>query len=307
MLLLGLLLLSCGGKNKDTPSQADRKTHIPKSFEMVAVPSMMIDPGDRALYLVQHYWDRFDFTDTSYIGLAAVTEQAFVNFAQILAMRDLIPYTDAVAGIRSMLDAAQADSAVYRYFTDLYKKYFYMGNSPLMNDEYYIPALEHMLNSPHLDTSAQTSVQLDLNRIRRNLPGQRAEDFSYTLASGETWSLHRLRADFTLLVFNNPDCSACKEVQTQMTASPLLSELIRLGHLQVLALYPDADLEAWHKHRDQLPSAWINAYDQEQRILLNELYDLKAIPMLYLLDAQKNVLLRDCRVYQAEQYLGNIF
>jgi hypothetical protein len=73
-----------------------------------------------------------------------------------------------------------------------------------------------------------------------------------------------------------------------------------------LALYPDSDLAAWDKHREQIPSAWINAYDKDQRITLDELYDLKAIPMLYLLDGQKKVLIRDGKVKQVEQLLSAI-
>jgi hypothetical protein len=37
-----------------------------------------------------------------------------------------------------------------------------------------------------------------------------------------------------------------------------------------------------------------------------EIYDLKAIPSLYLLDRQKNVLLKDARFEQVEVYLKSI-
>jgi hypothetical protein len=81
-----------------------------------------------------------------------------------------------------------------------------------------------------------------------------------------------------------------------------LSELINKGSLKVLPFTPTA-IWPLKNHREQIPSTWINAYDKEQRITLEELYDLKAIPMLYLLDDQKKVLLRDGRVQQMEQYL----
>lgn len=324
VLLSLFLLLSCCGKKGDNSLQNDRQTSsvqspkaaqkdknrpagettAPKTFKMAEIPPILVEPGARALYLIDHYWDNFDFSDTSYIDLKEITEQAFVNYAQMLSLRELVPYDRAIKGMVSMLNKAQVDSLVYRYFTGLYKKYFYQGNSPMMNDEYYIPVLEHMLQSPHLATASKRTAELDLRRLKRNLPGHLAEDFSYTLYSGKTQRMYQIKAKYLLLFFNNPDCPACKEVQEQISASPLLSELINKGSLKVLALYPDSDLAAWKNHREQIPSTWINAYDKEQRITLEELYDLKAIPMLYLLDEQKKVLLRDGRVQQMEQYLG---
>ncbi len=40
---------------------------------------------------------------------------------------------------------------------------------------------------------------------------------------------------------------------------------------------------------------WINGYDKELTVLERELYDLKAMPTLYLLDKDKKVLLKDAR------------
>ena len=51
---------------------------------------------------------------------------------------------------------------------------------------------------------------------------------------------------------------------------------------------------------------WIDAYDAEQTILNQNLYDLKAIPTLYLLDKDKKVLLKDASVGQIEVYLHGL-
>ena len=56
---------------------------------------------------------------------------------------------------------------------------------------------------------------------------------------------------------------------------------------------PDEDLGAWRAYRDRIPARWINAYDATQQLREKELYDLKAIPALYLLDCDKRVLVKD--------------
>jgi hypothetical protein len=62
----------------------------------------------------------------------------------------------------------------------------------------------------------------------------------------------------------------------------------------VLVIYPDKDLEAWREHLGDYPSSWINAYDKGGVITEQNLYDLKAIPALYLLNKDKIVMAKDC-------------
>lgn len=49
---------------------------------------------------------------------------------------------------------------------------------------------------------------------------------------------------------------------------------------------------------------WTNGYDKELVIKNKNLYDLRAIPTLYLLDKNKTVLLKDATLQKVEQYLA---
>jgi hypothetical protein len=55
-----------------------------------------------------------------------------------------------------------------------------------------------------------------------------------------------------------------------------------------------------------LPARWINGYDSQSGIMSGDLYDLKAIPSLYLLNEQKIVLLKDARLEEIEAYLSTL-
>lgn len=65
-----------------------------------------------------------------------------------------------------------------------------------------------------------------------------------------------------------------------------------------MAVYIDDEVEAWQKA--QYPSAWLSVYAPE--IDQQDLYDIKALPTLYLLDTQKRVLLKDARLEEVIQY-----
>ena len=56
---------------------------------------------------------------------------------------------------------------------------------------------------------------------------------------------------------------------------------------------PDELLDEWHAYKEHIPLKWINSYDKGTVIRNKNLYDLKAIPALYLLDAEKRVIVKD--------------
>ena len=74
----------------------------------------------------------------------------------------------------------------------------------------------------------------------------------------------------------------------------VLNGLIGLCALMVLVIHPDLDLPFGREHLDDYPPAGINAYDYGGAITKERLYDRRAIPSLYLLDAEKRVMVKDC-------------
>jgi len=173
-----------------------------------------------------------------------------------------------------------------------------------MRDEsLYIYVLEAVLEAPVLDEVSKIRPAHLLELALKNRVGEPATDFTYTLADGKKGTLYHTKADYLLLFFYNPDCHACKEITDQLTASPLVTEWIRNNKLKILAVYPDEDLEAWKNHISYMPASWINSYDSAVSLKNDEIYDLKAIPTLYLLDKDKKVVLKDVTFNQVENYL----
>ena len=229
-----------------------------------------------------------------------MTEQAFADYVNLLGQ---MHGELASQSVRITLSKAEADSAMYGYFVELFEKYLYDPNSQMRNEELYIPALEAMIASERLGEADKVRARYRLELARRNRPGTPATDFRYRLASGAWGTLYGVKADYTILFLNNPGCTACKETIGQIVASEPVGRMIARGKVKVLAVYPDEDMKAWRDYLPHFPSAWINAYDADLKIKSAELYDLKAIPTLYLLDGRKTVLLRDAPFPRIERYL----
>lgn len=287
LILAAVGLAACGGRAPRRPAATTAET--PAVF-LPAIAPAALAPEERVEWLRWHYWDNFDFADTTFLARAD-TLQLFEAYARYVQLLFSVP-TDG-APMDSLMRRAAVSRPMLDYFAMLADQVLGDSNSPLRNDEFYIPVLRAQLSSPWYDEYERLAPEYRLSLASQNRIGQPANDFRYTLASGATGSLYGLRAEYVLLFINNPGCPMCREIREAISASPMLTELIEHGRLRVLALYPDENLDEWRAYREQIPASWINAYDDGCVLREKGLYDLSAIPSLYLLDAQKRVLVKD--------------
>lgn len=289
------LAVACKSSHKPTTdSEPTNVTTEQTAKQLNFIPALapaMLPQEQKMEYMREHYWDKFDFADTTFVNQIDSTKMltAFAVYAT-----GYIPDSLAYKYMPRLMQRASTSKRMYTYFLMLAEGVLHDPNSPLRNDEKYIPVLENAVQSSLLDEYERMPYEYDLEIARQNRIGRTANDFTYTLASGRTATLHNIKADYTLIFISNPGCPMCREVKEQITTSPMLQELIERKELKVLVIYPDTDLEAWREHLQDYPASWINGYDADQRIEKERLYDLKAIPALYLLDKQKRVMAKDC-------------
>lgn len=288
---------SCSTKNKSSESKAASPA---ETSVMNEIPLSANTPAAKAEYLMAHYWDNFPFNDTTLISKPQVSEQAFADFVYLL---NNLPAETAEKGIATLMDKAAIHPEMLLYFSKLAEKYLYDPNSPMRNEALFEYFLHTVIRSPAIDENHKIRPKMLLKTVQKNKPGTKATDFEYTLPDGSTHKLSALHSEYVILYFHNPECQECATVKEKLVSSPILNTLQQKGQLKILALYPDEDLETYREHLPEIPAEWINAYDKGTVIKNRELYDLKAIPTLYLLDKDKTVLLKDAPFEALETHL----
>lgn len=287
--------------NAQSSQDEGKKATAPRTFEMISIPSSIKEPEKRAEYLAKHYWDKFDFRDTTYIHEPTVTEQALSNYIDL--MKYVSPETMS-ASTKELMRQAEQDRTMFHYFSEMMEIYLYDSYSPFRNEEMYIAVLEYLVESSSLNETDKIRPKQLLELVRKNRIGTPATDFTYTMANGQTSTLHKIQTDYLLLFFYDPDCQTCQEISKQMSTSFLINDFLKDKRLTILAVYPDEDLLAWKEHIATLPANWINSYDASGSLRNEEIYDLKATPTLYLLNKEKTVLLKDATFPEIEKYLS---
>lgn len=276
------------------PSVAFAQTTEP--FPEITVPAIYTDQASYVAYYISHYWDRYDFAAYDKKYAEETTGQAFANFAYLLQMQSGIGAAtpEAQSAVKAMLTRAAVSEDAYWHFLDLCEHYFYEPNSPMRNDEFFIPAIAHALSTKSpLDEDSKSRYRTLKKTVERNRPGTVATDFVYTTAGGSQGRMSQIKSDILILYFYNPGCADCRRVKDMLVESEAVGRLHKEGRLKVLAVYPDEDLTEWKKYLAENPKWWISSYDKGAVVQSRNLYDLKAIPTLYLLDKDKNVVLKD--------------
>ena len=261
-----------------------------KHFPQVNIPSVYTGEEERLEYLLNHYWDDFRGVPMDEI------EVALANFIGIMDNAPLPVSQKAMARLFDRIcEEEKADTSAHCYtlMTQLVSKYLYDPNSPLRNEDYYLPFVRLMAESPMTSDELKPAYRYEAESCSICRSGTTAPDFRMRTATGRTLSLYDVKAEYTMLFFSNPGCEACKAIIDEVMSVPEIVYLIDRGEVAVVNVYVDEDLEAWRDYESHYPETWISCYDFPRVIRNERLYEVRAIPSLYLLDRDKTILLKD--------------
>lgn len=297
LLLTVLVAVGCVNNRK-----AEQFSALP--FPDVKAPSMIQDQQQIAEYLVEHWWDGLTDPQREYpcdsILVSGVSkgdvEQKFANWTVLL---NAVDYKVAVKSVNRLFDRVvvceknDTTSNVFEQMSEIMERYLYDPNSPMRNENFYGPYASNLSQCEFVDEGMRQAYAFDARMCALNRVGTKAADFRFSDVKGKIRRLHDIKADYTILFFSNPGCTACMDIINTLKSFPQLQEGIRTGKLAVLNIYIDEDLQAWKEYMPIYPTEWYNGYDPDYVIRTDILYNVRAIPSLYLLDKDKKVIMKD--------------
>lgn len=319
------LAAACGGRGGKNAGG----TGEVRAFPQVSVPAMVETSEERAEYAALHYFDAFTkvenaggnasgnragktvkyLCDSTHIAgvPSEQVEQAFATWCGLLDMVPMEIAEKAVARLFSKVETcelADTSSNIFERVGEIVDKYLYDPNSPMRNEDFYRPFVEARSHSELVSPEARAAAAVTARNCSLNKVGTKAADFSFSDSRGRSYTLYGIKAETTLLFFSNPGCNACKSIIEALKAYPEMEPMIASGELAVLNIYIDEDLGEWYNYMPIYPTSWYNGYDPNYAIRTDRLYDVRAIPSLYLLSRDKTVLMKDA---PTEKILPAIF
>lgn len=257
--------------------------------------------SQRTAHAARHFWDSVDFSDHSLMADTAFMEQ---NFANYIAMLPAVPGDSVRPVLTRFVEQASVDTRATDMIAGMAAKYLYDYNSPLHDEDLFIAFAESFVASPAIPDIAKTRTGYLLDLSLMNRPGAKANDFEYILTDGTRHHLSDPSECETLLMFFDIDCEVCAGVMDDMKASADLKAGIDSGKVRVLAIYvsphdndngSDNDNDSisgrWHRYAaGNIPRNWDAGRPVGD---IHDIYDLRVLPVRYLLSSSGTVLQKD--------------
>lgn len=271
------------------------------------VPDSLRRPADRAAYVLLHFWDSMDWTDSALVDDGIFMEQNSANFYSVLAIADSL---DSSKAVKVMLDGAAVNRQAYESLARIAELYLYDTSSPMLDEESYMVIVDRLIADGILDRTTQIRLADRHDGMMLNRKGAIASDFAFVGRDGRAervLSACVSDADFTLLIFYDPDCSLCDEAERHIAGNAMLADLIAAKRLSVVAVCPYGEMDdVWMTHAERLPADWIVGFSEELASDEYELYELRATPTIYLLDRVGKVVAKNVSVDKVDELVDNI-
>ena len=323
VLLLTLALISCsatGKQRSQMPSSVEASFEVvdttrlsqgttAQPYPMVVIPENIQEPLQRALYALEHFFDRWPDAAMEQVVDSAAMEQGLVDYLYVYSSMPAgsVTQKDLLRPLKLMRGKALSEAL------RLYTKYLYESGSPLKNHTLYIQALQWATTSPQVEYVDQVIYKDMLSLVLQNQVGTPASDFSITLArpsaEGYTFTdttLYALRDKPKVVIFYTPGCDRCTHLLGEVSHDQILQRANQGGKVDILYVSLVYERGEWEQGLSDLPPFGTPAFNADLRLLEESLYDLSVTPVIYVISSDGIVLQREASLAEVRRYVSTL-
>jgi hypothetical protein len=250
-------------------------------FEYPVAPDSLPDIASRSNYVIEQFWKDFDFNQTSVAQIALNHAMGVYTTAMRWADQTVVDKS-----LDSLFKNLSKNTTLTYQFTKAAEVSIYDPTAPVWIDEVYIKFLNTMLSNKKISDVRKAKYKAQLVTLKNSLKGQKLQPFTYQTVEKKTNRFETI-APFTLLEFGSPSCADCRLAKLKLETNSEISDLLEQGKLDIYFIVPDADSEdGWEYSLLNYPYNWRVGVGEA----LDEVYDIRTSPTLYLLDSNGVIL-----------------
>ena len=256
-------------------------------------------------WMQRHYFDNIDLGDPRLIRTPFLAQR--VNYyVDKLTLQD--PDT-LIGAIDYVLERVRPARTNFQYFLSNFLN-TYAKSKIVGQDAIYV----HLVNNyyaagaaPWLDSETLRKITEEAKKMEPLLIGKEAPDVTLQRQDGTPVRIHDIEADYTVLIFWQPDCPACKKSGPPM--------------LEFAKKYADRGVRTVSictKLTTDTPKCWefveekgwgtdlLNLADPYHRSRFNVKYNVTGTPRIFILDQDKKILIKGIGADQIDEVMQQI-
>lgn len=253
----------------------------------------------------EHYFDGFDFSDDRLIRTDFIGKKIMPYIENLTVVH---PDSMALAA-DFLIESSRKNKDMYRYVVSKLL-YHFETSKFICLDDVFVHISDKWVCNPNapfgggfwLKEDAKKKIcdkaaaqrHLKCNGLAPNLILQPLDGKSAPV------ELYKVKAEFTLVYFWDPDCGNCKKQSEKL--AQIYDKLKEKG-VEVYGIcnkYMD-EVDKCQKKVEEMQLKWINTADKYAQARAKQLYDIQMTPFMYMLDKDKKILFKKIAADQVEE------
>lgn len=256
-------------------------------------------------YYKQHYFDNIDFKEDGLLRTPIFQGKLNYFFEKVV-----VPSPDSmkVESDRVIQMAYEGDSLMFRFVAAHLLNYF--ETSKIMGfDEVFVHIAEQWYLSGKTywgDSTFMAKLTERVVKISPNIIGNIAPDLKkMECHDGTFMSLHAVEAEYTILVFFEPDCGHCKKEVPELYAK--FKDTLSTMGVKVFLVYTQYEKDKWIdfiNEKDLITNGWYNVWDGPYpHSNFRNFYDIYSTPVVFVLDKDKRIVAKRINIENLADFI----
>ncbi len=262
-------------------------------FEYPTPPDEYDGLTERSDYLMEHFWDNFDFSQTAAVDQNALND-AFAVFTTAMRYADRTKALSAISGLTKKL---KGNPVLLLQFTKSAEESLFGPRADIWSDEAYIPFLKAVTTDKAIPELRSQRYRMQLDMLKRNAPGAKFPDTRLTLRNGRHTDFVPT-APLTLVEFGNPGCDDCHFARLKLEMAADVAEMIDSKELEMVFIVADAvpeDQPELLQQFAELPASWTAGICYGG----DDIFDIRSTPCFYLIGPDRKIIAKNMDVTRA--------
>ena len=298
-------------KTKPTSMLAVLLSALKESPIPTKMPLTRQDSLENYNFYKSHYWDGITFMDDRIIRTPFFMPKLKNYYEQVLSQNP----DSLIKDLDYKLLLARSNTEMYKFllnwYTDQYISPKYMGQDAVfvhLYQKYHSQGLSKWL-SKYQDSVITRRAFMMMS----NLVGEKAANLEMIDTAGKPKNLYDVNAEFTIVVFWDPNCGHCKEEIPRIDS--FYRAIWKAKNVKIYAVLNDGEplKSAWLEFiKEKNLSDWTNVYQTkamadlettQQRPSFKQLYDVYVTPTIFLLDKEKKIAAKKLSIEQLNDFI----
>jgi peroxiredoxin len=281
------------------------KAMLPVEVPPISVPKGSKNPDSikwvlTYLYNKDHFFDNIDINDERLLRTPILQARLNTFFTNVLIQSPDTISKEIDKIIGKVKDNYKVFQFISVYLFNHFRESEIMGHDAIvvkLADEIYLSGKADWVSKDFKD-----DLRKQVDRIRPNLIGKKAQDLVMDSYKGIFVSLYDIKKEFTILYFWEPDCGHCAEATPKLKA---YYDKVKNQGVEVFSVCTTGERAKWEKYIEEHKLDWINGWDPERRTNFGYYYNVESTPMVYILDKDKTIIAKKLSVDDIASFIEN--